>query len=153
LNKIINPLLISFQDYFATNSNQFDLIVSNPPFFKNSIKTINKLRNLARHNDMLSNTDLLEGSSELLTVIGRLAIILPYAEGCVFIAQAVRYGMFCIRRTNVKTKPASTVKRLLLEFSKKPEKCVEEVLVIGTKSSQKYSEQYRQLTKDFYLLF
>ena len=49
----------SFQDYSKHSSLKYDLIVTNPPFFSNSLKTPHDGRNLARHNDILPPEELL----------------------------------------------------------------------------------------------
>ncbi len=149
----INIHNTSFQTYCSNTKVQFDLIICNPPYFKNSLKANEKKRNIARHSDILSNIDLLHGSSKILSSFGRFAVIMPYSEGCTLIVEATRNGLFCIRKTNVKTKPAAPVKRLLLEFSRIPGFCSDDNLIIGKDDAKNYSVKYKQLTKDFYLAF
>jgi tRNA1Val (adenine37-N6)-methyltransferase len=144
---------LSFQEFCSSNQKLFDLIVCNPPYYKNSLKASKQNRNMARHTDTLSHSDLLSGVSKLLSGNGRFSVIMAYNEGCNLNAQASEFGLFCIRKTNVKTKPDSSIKRLLLEFSKTPENCKEDLLVIGTDTVNRFSEQYMQLSKDFYLAF
>lgn len=95
---------------------------------------------------------ILQGSSELLATNGKLSVIMPYAESCLFIAEAAKYGLSCIRKTNVKTRANYPIKRLLLEFSKKPVQCIEDFLIIGREHNL-FSEPYKKLTRDFYLAF
>ena len=141
----------SFQNFCLNNKSQYNLIVSNPPYFVNSLKSDNINRNIARHNDSLTFEDIIEGVSQLLAPTGRFALILPYKEGCIFIAEAVKQSLFCIRKTNIKPKPNSSISRLLLEFHQLPAPCNEDFLVIGTGEIDKYSDKYIELTKDFYL--
>jgi tRNA1Val (adenine37-N6)-methyltransferase len=143
----------SLQDYSLQSKIQYDLIVSNPPYFKNSLKSRERLRNTARHTDTLSYETLIESSIKLLTPNGRLAVILPYVEGSLFIVEATKRGLFCIRKTNVKSIPNTPIIRLLMEFSQKPMPFNEDFLVIGTGKHEQYSEKYKELTKDFYLNF
>jgi tRNA1Val (adenine37-N6)-methyltransferase len=142
---------ISFQEYINNTKSIYDLIVCNPPFFRNSLKAKNKSRNLARHCDTLPFSDLTKGSSGILGNQGRLAVILPLNETGIFIAEASGFGLFCIRKTYIKTKQVSPSKRIIMEFAKTPENCREEILVIGKENH--YSEEYKQLTGDFYLAF
>ena len=149
----INIYNVSIQE-FANNTNEkYDLIVSNPPYFINSLKSSEKHRDIARHNDSLSHTDLINASLSMLSENGKLSIILPYVEGCIFIAEAAKKGLFCIRKTNVKALSNTTIKRLLLEFSQVPEPCAEDFLIIGTSNHEEYTEKYRNLTSSFYLNF
>lgn len=144
---------ISFQDFSDVNSNLYDHIVSNPPYFVNSLKTNQKTRNIARHTDTLPYSSLLDGSLKLLSYEGKLSVILPYAEGSVFIVEAAKRGLFCNKKTNIKTVPNAPIKRLLLEFSKTANPLQEDYIVIGTGQHEQYSEKYKELTKEFYLAF
>lgn len=54
----INAHRISFQEYFTSSQSLYDLIVCNPPYYKNSLKAKESLRNIARHNDILPHSDL-----------------------------------------------------------------------------------------------
>ena len=61
---------------------QYDCIVSNPPYFINSLKCPDKQRNQARHTDTLSLDELISGSKQLLSPGGRLCLILPFDPYC-----------------------------------------------------------------------
>ena len=143
----------SIQEFAGNRKEKYDLVVSNPPYFINSLKSTEKLRDTARHNDTLSHTDLLNSALSMLSQKGKLSIILPYVEGCIFIAEASKRGLFCVRKTNVKALPNTTIKRLLMEFSQVPEPCAEDFLVVGTGNHEEYTEKYRNLTSKFYLNF
>ena len=140
-----------FNHFRVGESSLFDLIVSNPPYFKQSLKPPTKSRSLARHDHMLSHDDLIEHSIRLLKNNGRLCVILPYVEGSVFIALAAAKGLFCTRKTNVYATPNAEVKRLLLEFSKVQAKMMEDNLVIEEGGRHAYSKEYLELTRAFYL--
>jgi tRNA1Val (adenine37-N6)-methyltransferase len=152
-NKRISLHNLSFQEYGFSCQILFDLIICNPPYFENSLKSAKKNRNIARHTDTLSHNDLLTGAFKLLSENGRFAVIMPYAEGNKFIAEASGVGLYCIKRTSVKAAPSSSIKRLLLEFSKIPQKINDNLLIIGTDVINNYSDEYRQLSKEFYLAF
>jgi tRNA1Val (adenine37-N6)-methyltransferase len=143
----------SFQDFTNQMNDQFDLIISNPPYFRNSLKAQEKSRNIARHNETLTYEILIEGSLKLLKPEGRLAVIMPYAEGSIFIVEATKQGLFCTRKTNIKSVPNTPVMRLLMEFSRIPSPSNEDFLVIGTGIHEQYSEKYKALTRDFYINF
>ncbi len=139
-------------NYFRVGeSEQFDLIVSNPPYFKQSLKPPTKSRSLTRHDHMLSHEVLIENSIRLLKGKGRLSVILPYVEGSVFIALAASKGLFCIRETNVFATPNADIKRLLMEFYKVHIKMLEDSLVIEEGGRHAYSKEYLELTREFYL--
>lgn len=143
----------SFQDFAKTTNGKYDLIVSNPPYFQNSLYAPDKKRTDARHNSNLELEDLILGALSLLSVKGRLSVILPYLEGTMFILKAAESGLYCVRQTKVLPKPAKEPKRLLLEFMKEKMPLVEQELIIELNKRHEYSEAYKNLTKDFYLAF
>jgi tRNA1Val (adenine37-N6)-methyltransferase len=144
---------ISLQDYTSLLQKQFDLIVCNPPFFKKSLQSSLPLRNMARHDNILTHSEIISCVVKILKPGGRFGLIIPYTEGIQFNAKALKKGLFCIRKTSVKTKPRSPVKRLLMEFSTIPENYQENSLIIAGERDEEYSKEYKDLTKDFYLNF
>jgi tRNA1Val (adenine37-N6)-methyltransferase len=147
--KVINT---SLQNYNPV-SLKFDLIVSNPPFFSDSIRNPDQVKAAARHNDLLSNDDLLKGASRLMAEGGRLQVIMPYAEGSILIAEAQEYGLYCNSILKIKPLPTSEIRRLILSFSGKKQKVKERFLTIEHGKRHDFTEDYRNLTKDFYLKF
>ena len=78
----VNAYLSSLQEWQnhkpQITNHKYDLVVSNPPYFQNSLKNPDKGRELARHTDSLSYEELLSHSERLLTMHGQLAIDTPY---------------------------------------------------------------------------
>jgi tRNA1Val (adenine37-N6)-methyltransferase len=142
---------ISLQELALAKDRCYDLIVSNPPYFQNSLKCPDKKRNIARHGESLGQKDLVENSAKLLTVAGRLAVIIPAANGEEFIRIAGQSGLFCLRKTNVFPREEISVKRLLLEFGRKEKECIESNLIIESGERHCYSDEFKWLTRDFYL--
>ena len=148
----VNIEAVSLQDFVKKSApNRFDLIVSNPPYFNNSMKNPNTLRSLARHTDSLNHSDLIDAAYYLLSDIGRLSVILPVSEGTAFIHQAEIAGLFCLRKTGVIPRPHAPEKRLLLEFSRTKRICEQNTLLIETGKRHEYSDEFKKLTEDFYL--
>jgi tRNA1Val (adenine37-N6)-methyltransferase len=135
------------------STTRYDLIVSNPPYFKRSLLSPNEKRNAARHANELMHEDLIRGSASLLAERGRLAVVLPYVEGNVFIALAANAGLYCARKLNVATKRGKPVKRLLMEVAQEKGKLDEQNLFIEDSLPSSYTDDYKRLTKDFYLKF
>jgi tRNA1Val (adenine37-N6)-methyltransferase len=140
----------SFQDYCGSSKIQFDLIVSNPPFFKDSLKAPQKDRSMARHNDMLPFESLARGVTSLLLPKGRFAVILPYEESILFTTEASFWNLYCVRRTMITSKPGKKPNRVLMEFSLYRTDLKETSLLIHTEDG-KYAEAYKELTGDYYL--
>ncbi|WP_396194456.1 tRNA1(Val) (adenine(37)-N6)-methyltransferase [Flavobacterium sp.] len=130
---------------------EYDLIVSNPPFYSEDYKTENESRDLARFQDALPFEDLVEAASVLLTETGVLAVIVPHKEEDRLIALAKACDLFPLQITRVKGTPTTEIKRSLLAFSftKTTDFPIDE-LVIETERHQ-YTADYIALTKNFYL--
>ena len=138
----------SYQD-FAT-PDKYDLIVSNPPFFTQSLKSPDKERSSARHNDELSFDKLVDKSVSLLAENGKLSLILPYDAFDTIHSLAIKKGLFLCRKTEVSPMEHLPPKRVLLEYSKKQDQIISNAFFIE-KSRHHYSDEYIALTKDFYL--
>jgi tRNA1Val (adenine37-N6)-methyltransferase len=147
--KVENFLL---QDYFPLNP-WFDLIVTNPPYFIDSLKNPDPVRSAARHNVTLTHSDILSGAARLLEERGSLQLILPYVEGNIFIAEAQEFGFYCNSILKVKPIPTAEIRRLVLRFSRQKIKLVERFLMIEKGKRYDFTKEFIQLTKDFYLNF
>ncbi len=144
---------ISFQDFVDKITGNFELIVSNPPFFSNSVK--NDLANLAiaRHNDLLPFSDLIKGAESLLSKSGRLAVILPVIQAKEFIELAKFEGLNLARLTEVRPSAKKGPNRFLMEFTKIKTMVKQDFLIIYNEMGSDYTDSYKQLTRDFYLKF
>lgn len=133
----------------------FDLIVSNPPYFVDSLTCPDPGRTTARHAVRLSYEELCAAVVRLLAADGRFAVVLPAVESERFLTVAADRLSLC-RRTAVRTTPGRAPKRMLLEFSlpgaATPAPACSE-LVVGTGEHEQYTPEYRALTGDFYLKF
>jgi tRNA1Val (adenine37-N6)-methyltransferase len=147
--KVINTNL---QNYFPEEM-KFDLIVSNPPYFTDSLKNPDPRKSGTRHTDSLTSTELLYGTSRLLESNGIFQVIMPYAEGNLLIAEAAQYGLFCFDILKIRPLPTSEIRRLILTFSKERKKATEKFLTIEHGPRHEFTEEYINLTKDFYLKF
>lgn len=131
-------------------SHRYDLVVSNPPYFINSWKPPEKRRSQARHTHELSFDELLGAASRLLTPTGRLAVILPYQEALQFTDRAKDYELHVIRRMAFRSRAHKPVERLLLEFSRTAADVKEESLILHG-NGEEWSDDYKRLTREFYL--
>lgn len=138
----------SLQDYELTCEHKYDLIVSNPPFFNQSLKSPLSDRTTARHTDSLFVEELLLRASKLLVAGGRLSLIYPIDYKSFFLEQQL---LPIIRLTNVYPTPTSSAKRILVELSNIAiDNFLEDDLIIE-KERHVYSDDFVKLVKDFYL--
>lgn len=129
---------------------RYDTIVSNPPYFNQSLKGPDSQRNTARHTDTLNAGDLFRKTAELLAPEGCFSLIIPSDQTDEIIRIAATYGLHPSRRTDVITRPGLPPKRALLAFRKTARECMKNELVIEL-DRHVYSEDYIALTRDFYL--
>ena len=145
---------ISFQEFYNTNSKKFDLIVSNPPYFINSLKSKKIGQNLSKHNDLLSFEDLLLGVLKLLNKNGKFCLILPKNEALIFNKMAHINGLFLTKLLRVKTRNDDvSEKRHLMQFEFSKTEYSESTLIIEENSHRNYTKEYKDFTKDYYLNF
>jgi tRNA1Val (adenine37-N6)-methyltransferase len=142
---------VSLQDF--KEDLKFDLAITNPPWFSDSLKNPDARKSASRHNDSLSNAELLQNVSGLIGETGRFQLIMPYTEGNIFIADANGYGFFCNSILKIKPLPTSEIRRLILSFSRKRLKTTEKFLTIEHGKRHEFTEEYKDLTRDFYLKF
>lgn len=135
-------------------SEKFDVIISNPPYFIDSQLSPDAARSTARHTTTLPFNELVTGVRRLLADGGHFSLILPPTEMERF-RSAARGVMFVVRECHVWSTPTSGVRRIMAEFQAEPpaELTVVEKIVIEENGRHEYSEEYRTLTRDFYLKF
>lgn len=130
---------------------KFDLVISNPPFFMNSLKTPKAERTQARHTDSLGPEVLIEKSYAVLSEEGQLAMIFPSESDSLIQEIAVRTGFFVGLKCHVfATVQSELPKRTLWQFTKMKCEPIESELVIE-KSRHVYTDEYIALTREFYL--
>lgn len=130
---------------------EYDLIVSNPPYHMEDYFSGDDKRDAARFTASLPFEDLCEAASVLLSEEGIFCTIVPFSAEQHFIQLAAQNDLFPVKITRVKGTPASETKRSLLAFSRNSiENIPADELVIETARHQ-YTPEYIALTKDFYL--
>ena len=129
---------------------EYDIIISNPPFYTEDFKTDNEQRDLARFQDALPFKDLVEAANLLLSENGIFSVIIPFKEEEKFIALARDFELHPFKITRVKGTPITDIKRSLLAFSRNKNEIAFNELIIETARHQ-YTDDFIALTKDFYL--
>lgn len=140
---------ISLQEFQKVNGIRFDHIISNPPFFDNTLPPPNISKKLSRHTATLSHLDILQFFSDQASDKGKLSLILPTPQAEELLNMTQNLLIYNSRQTNVITK--GVIKRMLLEFCKNsPSKTEIEDLFIYNEDNT-YSENYLNLVKDLYI--
>lgn len=144
----------SFEEHFLSSSDKrYDLIVSNPPYFINSLRGVDPAKSLARHTDIPFFENLILGASNHLNDDGLLFLILPLdtAELVVKLSGG-RVRLHLRRKVLIHSFPISEPYRCILVFgfdAVSPE--VQKFVIY--ESQNVYSEEYRTLLKDYLIIF
>ncbi|WP_264560237.1 tRNA1(Val) (adenine(37)-N6)-methyltransferase [Flavobacterium sp. N2270] len=128
----------------------YDLIISNPPFYTDEYKSDTEKRNVARFQDALPFEELIDSAANLLNEFGVFSVIIPCKEEEKFIQIAKQFHLHPFKITRVKGTPNSELKRSLLAFTWDEQITIEDELIIEVTRHQ-YTQEYIQLTKEFYL--
>ncbi|TRX36340.1 tRNA1(Val) (adenine(37)-N6)-methyltransferase [Flavobacterium restrictum] len=137
-------------EFIEEPEDEYDLIVSNPPFYTETYKTNDEQRDLARFQDAMPFEQLVEAADLLLSENGIFSVIIPFKEEENFLALAREFELYPVRTTRVKGTPTSEIKRSLLAFSRN-EKLnfpIDELIIETARHI--YTSEYIDLTKDFY---
>ena len=153
-NSLWNDRLFCFHagldEFVAEPEDEYDLIISNPPFFTADFKSDNATRDLARFEDALPFEKLVEAADLLLSENGIFAVIVPFAEAENFVSLCESFDLYLIKMTHVKGTPKSKFKRTLLAFARLDADFELTELTIET-ARHVYTPEYIKLTQDFYL--
>ena len=146
--KRLTSIPISLQNFNPPT--KYDCIITNPPYFLNSLKNEMKTKRLARHTDSLSFEEIIEFCLKHLTSKGKLHLVLPKTEAETFIELSTNKNLYLNKRCNIKPNSDKPINRVMMELSlTKVDLLVEEMEVY--KSQNVYSDKHFELTKEFYL--
>lgn len=138
-------------EFIDDPEDEYDLIVCNPPFYSEDYKTNNEQRDLARFQEAMPFEELVEAADLLLSENGIFSVIIPFKEETRFINLCAQVELYPVKATRVKGNQNSTIVRSLLAFKRYeiPILLVNEIAVEINR--QEYTNEYIELTKDFYL--
>ncbi|MDD5579571.1 MAG: methyltransferase [Methylobacter sp.] len=140
------------QGFALTADDQYDLIISNPPFFANHIKAAGSDRNAARHNDLLSFADLISSADKLLAKQGVFYVLIPLSAVEKFSAAALKAGFHLINQTDYRGYAHTKAKVSALTFSRAASAFTARVLTVY-ESLGKYTKESEGYLADFLLRF
>ena len=147
----ISVLPLSLQAFAESNpASNYDLIVSNPPFYNATLKPDDEGRAVARHKDALPVSDITRFASTHLNENGRLALIYPIAYDSEVMTAAVLSSLHPVRICDILTKFGKPCKRRMAEFSLQSAPLSRAQLIIRD-ADGKYTDAYRAFTAEFYL--
>ncbi|HSQ44529.1 MAG TPA: methyltransferase [Ginsengibacter sp.] len=129
---------------------KYDLIISNPPFYENDLKSQDEGKNVSRHGVMLSLEELIIASKNLLSEDGMLAVLLPWHRSMIFEEIASQHSFFIKEKIKVKQTASHNYFRSMLLLTSNRAKKTEMEIVIKNNENE-YSDEFKLLLKDYYL--
>jgi len=130
---------------------QYDCIVSNPPFFENSLVCPDSQRSIARHDTGLSYARLFKTVKSLLTDDGSFSLVVPFDYKNKIFEEAALNGFFLHREWSVQTTPRKQPKRLLLTFALHGTESIDAGVGLIEDAPGLRSSWYAKLTSSFYI--
>lgn len=143
----------SLADYACEQAGKkrYDCIVSNPPYFVDSLKCPNPQRNMARHTDTLPLRQLIQDSLSLLAPHGTLCLVLPFDQRDQLMDLSEKASLYLQKETIVYPTPTSLPKRLLVQLGKQPCGEPQTSRLVIEKERHQYTDEFTALAKDYYL--
>lgn len=135
-------------DYVAQH--YYDLVVTNPPFYENDLKSNSNQRNKALHDATLTLNILMEQIDRLVKPTGAFSILLPYQRAAYFTAVAAALQWNINSRIDLKQTEEHTSFRSILYF-KKADASIKPHKTIIIKEKDAYTEAFIQFLKAYYL--
>ena len=141
----------SLNDFINEPEDQYDIIISNPPFYSEDYKTDNSQRDLARFQDALPFEELVKATTLLLSENGIFTVIIPFKEENRLLNLCAQAELFPIKMTRVKGTPTGPIIRSLIAFKRYELPVLSANELVIESSRHVYTEAYTKLTRDFYL--
>ncbi len=149
----LNLISSSIADYFRNSGSTYDLIVSNPPFFINDLRSENPKKELARHTDITFFETILNKSESALSMEGSLYLILPVDTGLLIKSMVSNMKNLKLQEELfIRSFSDSIAHRSIMKFGfGTSEPGLHDFVIYEDRGV--YSEGYRELLKDFLTIF
>lgn len=150
-NDRIEVVNADIKDYGRLTADKFDLVITNPPFFQNSLKSLSKKINIAQHDSFLNFDELIESVIRIIKPDGIFYVLLPIAESTVF-EEKMTLNNFNLRdRLLIKNRADLSPFRIITGYSLASfEKFTTKELAIKNNDNE-YTHSFSELLKDYYL--
>lgn len=150
--QIFHQAIQDFNPHIQKTREKFDLLICNPPFFVNSLKSPQKEKNLARHTDSLSFEDLLACADRLASENAKFFVLLPVLESLLFEKELnkTNYQFAITEKLLIQDKPDKQPHRVILTLGRNEETFIEEILIVKDINGN-YTADFIRLLKEYYL--
>ncbi|MGV3502492.1 MAG: tRNA1(Val) (adenine(37)-N6)-methyltransferase [Adhaeribacter sp.] len=143
----------SLQDFEESNTRLFDLILCNPPFYQASHKSPDPARNVAMHSHALSFAEIIRFCKRFLQREGLLYMLLPPAESRIFESLAAESGLFAREKLHIHTRTGGKHLRTIQVLGHQAPALVTESQLDIRQADHSYTEAFRELLREYYLIF
>jgi tRNA1Val (adenine37-N6)-methyltransferase len=151
-NETLNLYHQGIENFTSSCKHKYDLIISNPPFFKSNLKSESKTKNLAIHDSSLPQEMILKAISILITDHGKAFVIYPEYEAHQFLKLIQQFGMHCRTSLIIRNKPEGDIFRKVVELSKSELSRSEFPEEFNIRNEQnEFSHVYVEMLRPYYL--
>ena len=130
---------------------KYDFIIANPPFFENDLQSEADNEQVAKHSKMLTLDELLLVMDDNLEPNGTFGVLLPFHRWEYFDRMAIFKGFHLTEKLFVKQSPRHGFFRAILHYSRNHESFVPEEHLTIQKEDGAYTEDFKELMKEYYL--
>jgi tRNA1Val (adenine37-N6)-methyltransferase len=150
--RVYNVTIQSYIPNLDATGFSYDLIISNPPFFHNHLKSEKVSRNNSLHTDTLSFEDLLSSVLRLLSPNGIFVVLLPAYERLILEQLAIEKELHPQKKLTIRHRKGGKILRIITTFGRIKKEIINEELIIKN-PDESYSIDFQTLLKDYYLIF
>ncbi len=147
----MNIIQDDFRSFSENTNNKYELIISNPPFFKNGLLPESPSRMGARHTLNLNHSELLSGIAKVLSAMGKFCVVLPFDESDSFIDNALQHKLYPHRKLIIRPKKGITPNRINIEFRPLEPKGVDHEEIIIRNAENDYTDHYKETVEEYLL--
>lgn len=147
----LNAIEHSFIEHANASPGKYDLILSNPPFFRNSLRSPDDKRNKARHQGEFTIGDLFNAAGRLLAVAGRFVLIAPWTDYASLLSSAADSRLFPAGVLKIKPKENKDYNRVIMCFQGDQDVNTGIHSLVIRKADNSFTDDYINLTIDFHL--
>ena len=140
----------SIQTFSSSINKKYDVIICNPPFYENNLKSVNKQRNLALHSDKLLLEELITAVKKLIADDGNFFVLLPFHRTKEFEELLLKNELCVKEKVLIKQTPKHNYFRSMFWVKRNGSVCNQSEITIEN-NEKEYSDEFRELLKDYYL--
>ena len=130
---------------------KYDLVISNPPFYESSLLSPDENRNAAMHDSYLTLELLLSSIMKFISSTGYAAILLPISREAAFTQLLARHKLCILELARVRQSVHHSFFRSMFIVSPEDQtrSNVDDISIHN--SQREYTDEFKELLKDYYL--